>query len=114
MSEDAVDLSTFEIPEVPELPDLHQGMLDEATLATYFADLQEHAEVFDVNAKGAPESYASDSPMDLAAGENLFQSGLVRGLQIRYRFGGVEWWDTLIRAPEGVRLVRIEHNFGGA
>ena len=35
----------------------------------------------------------------------------VRGLQIRYRHDGADWWDTLMVVGVNYRLVRIRHEF---
>ena len=94
-----------------KLPDLHETVLDTETLSAYFDDLASHAEVFDVIAKGAPQQYAGEQALDLAGGRALIESGLTRGLQVRYRFQGAEWWDTMICQADGVRLVRIEQHF---
>lgn len=96
-------------PDV-ELAELHQGVLDDATLDQYFEDLG-LAEVFDVLVKGAPEEYAKEGSFTLDRGKELFLAGVVRGLQIRYRYRDEEWWDTLLRAPGGVRLVRVSHDW---
>ena len=104
-------MSEIPLNDEIDLPDLHQGLLDPETLQVYFEDLARHADVFDVIAKGAPEAYALEKTIDLELGRSLLDAGAVRGLQVRYHFNGGEWWDTLIRVSEGVRLVRIEHHF---
>jgi hypothetical protein len=32
-------------------------------------------------------------------------------VQLRYRYRGRQWWDTLLRTEDGVRIVRIEQPF---
>ncbi|MFP4600232.1 MAG: hypothetical protein ACLFVJ_18400 [Persicimonas sp.] len=93
-----------------DLPDLNHGFIDEATLEQYFADL-EHAEVFGVVVKGAPERYAGDENLEFSTGKKLFEDRQVLGLQIRYLWEDKEWWDTLLRTPEGTKLVRIQHEW---
>ena len=51
--------------------------------------------------------------LTLADARRLLEERAVRGLQIRYRYDGADWWDTLMVLPEGWRLVRIRHEFAG-
>jgi hypothetical protein len=103
---ETIDLEASDV----EFPDMHQGTIDGATLAQYFRDL-EHAQIFDVLIKGAPEKYAEEGPFSLEEGRALFSAGTVRGLQIRYLWNGAEWWDTLMRGAQGVRIVRVQHDW---
>lgn len=89
-----------------EFPDIQQGVLDDETLARYFEDL-EHARVFAVMVKGAPHKYARTRNLELSTGRKLLLDGLAHGLQIRYVWKGDEWWDTLSRTGDEIRLIRI-------
>ena len=91
-----------------ELPDLQEGMLDPATLDALLTDLEAHAEILDVITKGAAEQLADPYRTKLRVAVDALLTGLVRGVQVRYRYQKKEWRDTLIRVPEGVRIVRIE------
>lgn len=93
-----------------KLPELHQAELDADTLESYFRDLDQCADVFAVIPKMGP-GYVSPSAVELASGFELLRSGQVRGLQVRYHYEGVEWWDTLILQGGVVRMTRIEQNF---
>jgi hypothetical protein len=107
MSEtETIDLENADV----DFPEMHQGLLDQATIAQYFEDL-EHAHVYDVLVKGAPKRYAEEGSFDLSRGRELFQSGHVRGLQVRYRWNDADWWDTLMRSAQGVRIVRVQHTW---
>ncbi len=90
------------------LRDFHEAYLDPATLQQLFVDLAGAAEVLAVLAKGAGKDRAHGGTMSLKQGRELFMNQQVRGLQIRYRYEGSEWWDTLMHTPKGVRVVRIE------
>ncbi len=85
------------------LATLTTAVLDEATLAALFADIAALTTVDEVQVKGAATAYAGAA--GLADGQRLLAAG-ARGLQIRYRWNGEAWWDTLIRTPAGIRLVR--------
>lgn len=77
--------------------------LDPATLAALFADLEELTEIDEVLIKGAASSHAGVA--GLAQARLALDNG-ARAIQIRYRWAGKAWLDTLIRTPNGVRLVR--------
>jgi hypothetical protein len=90
------------------LPELQQAALDSATLDALFVDLASCAHVLSVVPKRASRSMVEESPIDLAAACAGLRDGSLRGVQIRYRFEGREWCDTLQRLPDGpFRLVRI-------
>jgi hypothetical protein len=84
---------------------MSDAILDHATLAQLFADIEGAAELIDVRRKGGPEAHASASTLADAA--EALRHG--EAIQLRYRWGGAEWWDTLMATSTGVRLVRIQH-----
>lgn len=95
---------------MPADPMLQDVMLDEATLDRLFTDVAELATLLDVAVKGAPEDMTPPStPRSLADVRAALREGRVFGVQLRYRYAGTEWWDTLMRTASGVRLVRIDH-----
>lgn len=100
-------------PEIP-LPPLQEAVLDEATLDRLFFDIAEAAEVVSVSLKASASARVGDRPRAGRGGDDLAlarralgDDGTALGVQIRYRFGGSEWCDTLLRLPSGVRLVRV-------
>lgn len=103
--------NTTAAAETLNLPDLHQATLDRFTLEQLFSDLEQHAEVSDVIPKFTQRSYVPEGPITLAEARKLIFFHTARGVQIRYRYEGAEWWDTIMAAPEGFRLVRIRHDF---
>lgn len=105
----ATDLPDDDDPAF-EPAELQQADLDPATLAALFDDIATYTQVIGALLKGAPTSYAPDQLVDLPTARTLLQAGTVRGIQLRYRYQGQEWWDTLLRLPTGVRLVRINHS----
>lgn len=86
------------------MPQLQQADLDPATLDALFADLAQCAQIDEVLVKGAADGRAGrlagleQARAALAAG--------ARAVQIRYRWQGATWLDTLMRTPQGVRIVR--------
>lgn len=103
--------NTTETPSTLSLPDLHQATLDRHTLEQLFKDLETHAEVNDVIPKFAQRGYVPEGPITLEEARKLLFFNSARGVQIRYRYEGADWWDTIMSAPEGFRLVRIRHDF---
>lgn len=99
----------------PPLPDLNQALLDEAGLAELLSDIEACTEATEIIPKQAAEGYvAENATLTLADARRMLAARAVRAVQIRYRYDGVDWWDTLMVLPEGYRLVRIRHDFGGA
>lgn len=91
------------------LPALQDAMLDEATVDRLFADVANGAELLEIVLKGgAAQLTPEPNPTSLAAARGALREGRVFGVQLRYRFAGTEWWDTLIATRAGVRLVRID------
>lgn len=92
------------------LPELHQTILDDTTLSALFSDLETFTEVLSVIAKAGP-GYVTPKNISLQEGHELITQDKVRGLQIRYQYAGDEWWDTLIKTPDGIRITRIKPDF---
>jgi hypothetical protein len=104
-------MSDADRPIRPEdLPDLHESLLDEATLDQLFVDLEALAEIIEVQLKGAPQQMTDGRSVALADAHEMLRSGAVRGVQIRYNHQGKQWWDTVMRLPEGFKLIRIQPN----
>lgn len=99
--------------EPTPFPELHQSEVDEATIRQLFADVANHAELIEIIPKHGP-GYVQENPAQptLAQALDLILSRALRGLQLRYRYAGKTWWDTLMPLPGGLfRIVRIEHDF---
>jgi hypothetical protein len=96
--------------EVP-LPDVHEALLDASTERALLTDIEALTELLGVTLKGAPTEMVTERPLSLAEALGAWRAGLARGMQLRYRHDGVEWWDTLLRTPAGTRLVRIAQRF---
>lgn len=97
--------------EVPKLPELHEAILDADTVERLFRDLEMCTEIVEILPRFARNQMVTEQTISLAQARALLLNGQARGLQVRYRYGGAEWWDTLMRVPEGIRIVRIRHEF---
>lgn len=93
-----------------ELPPLQDVVLDDDTVAQLFFDLGQAAELVGVSVKplGGRRAAAAEE-LSLAEAHRALRSRAVAAVQLRYRFADEEWWDTLMPAPAGIRLIRISH-----
>ncbi len=98
---------TDPIPHVP----VHDAILEPATIAQLFFDIGHAAELVGITLKhaGARRAAAASAAPSLDDAHRRFAAREVAAVQLRYRFAGEEWWDTLAHTPAGVRLVRISH-----
>jgi hypothetical protein len=97
--------------ETPKLAELQDAILDAETLERLFRDLELCTKILGVTPRRARNQMVPNVNVTLSDAKVLLASGAISGLQIRYLYEDVEWWDTLIRMQQGVRLVRIRHQF---
>lgn len=96
----------------PPLPPLHEGVVDDAFLVALEQDLLAGTEVIEVLTRGGPTMRGVGGGRDVSGALAALRSGAVRGVQVRYRHGGTEWWDTVTRASPGeYRIVRFEQRW---
>ena len=93
----------------PPMPEMCDATLSAEDVANLFNDLAACTKILAVQEKGAEHSYAAPGPAQLESARNRMLGGDVRGLQIRYVYQSREWTDTLMRLPDGIRLVRCQH-----
>lgn len=97
---------------IPPLPDLHDAILDRATVEQLFRDIELCTGIVEVIPKFGAQSYVPESSsFTLEELRELLLSQKLRGLQIRYQYDGSTWWDTILVVPRGYRIVRIQHDF---
>lgn len=89
------------------LPPLQQTVLDVATTDALFRDLAACADILAVLPKYARRQHCDSEPLTLEQARTRLSAGLLLGVQIRYRYDGQTWCDTLLRRPVGLTLVRI-------
>jgi hypothetical protein len=95
--------------EGPPVPLMVEGFLDPPTLTRLFADLESVTDVMGVREKGGPQEFAGRGDWPLATARDRLLTGTARSIQIRYRFDGHEWTDTIVAAPDGFRVIRCRH-----
>lgn len=93
--------------EVLTIPELHIATLDDATLDQLLFDVAHAATSVEVRLKGGPTALAWGASPSLAEARVTLQRGEASAMQLRYAFRGKTWVDTLMRTPEGIRLVRM-------
>ena len=93
-------------PSDPALPRVQSSVLDAETLVALFEDLERSAEMLSVLVKARPGTLASTQGCSLARARDLLQQRGALGVQLRYRFQGSLWADTLMVQGDEVRLVR--------
>mgnify|MGYP001357911529 CR=1 FL=1 len=97
------------------LPELQQSLLDAETFDQLFRDIIACAEVAEILPKYTAEGYVPEgATLLLEEACAMLKRGELRGLQVRYRYQGADWWDTLMNTPAGLRLVRIRHDFSNS
>ncbi len=93
-------------PEVP-LPDLSEGWLDPDSLGQLILDIESLTEVIEVIVKGAPDQFASDQTIALRQAFAMISTRTIQAMQLRYRWEGELWFDTVMWVPEGLKVVRM-------
>ncbi len=98
----------------PPLPDVFMSVLDREQAERILGDIEHHAELLAVSAKSDPRAHAAEPSADLDLARRFLEGDDARGLQLRYRFAGRIWSDTLLRLPSGkFKLVRMALDGGG-
>lgn len=100
------------IADGPPVPLMVEGLIDAATLRQLFTDLLTAATVTDVREKGDPRGYVLPTELTPELAQDRLLSGLTRAVQVRYRYDGHEWTDTILGMPTGYRVVRCRHDAG--
>lgn len=90
------------------LAELTQADLDEETLQALLRDWQESTQVLEVTVKGGATRRAQSAPQALPELVEQLQMGELRGIQVRYRWNGAEWLDTLLGLDSVVRIIRCK------
>lgn len=101
-----LDLSRMEQAEI-ELPELRETELDADGLRALFRDLVAATEIEGIRCKQAPDQRADAAGISPEEALAWLLEGRVRGVQVRYRYEGESWCDTILATPGGHRVVRV-------
>ena len=96
-------------PDGPPVPLLVEGVIDATTLRQLFADLATAATMLGVQEKSAPTAYTSSTEPAPDTALARLLAGVARAVQVRYRFAGHEWTDTILSVSGGFRVIRCRH-----
>ncbi len=88
--------------------EVQEGLLDERQLEGLFADLAARVTVTGIVTKGGELQRAVADLITLEQAHAWLVARAVHGVQVRYLFDGRAWCDTLLRAGEQVRLIRMD------
>jgi hypothetical protein len=97
--------------QLPTIP-VHAVMLDEQTLGQLVFDVGHAAELIGLVCKAAGARRGQEVALTadaLGRAHHAFTARELVAIQVRYRFGGEEWWDTVTRIDRGIQLIRISH-----
>lgn len=92
------------------LPPMSEIVLDDEQLAALFDDLQRLVRIDRIVIKTGRGRADAAGPQCLDEAHAMLAQRTVRGVQIRYRYDGAAWCDTLMPVAQGIRLVRIRHD----
>ena len=96
----------------PPLPEVRSSTIDLAEVERLLNDIEACAQITEIIPKQSAQGYAPETgTLTLDDARQLLRARTVRGLQIRYRHDGADWWDSLMVVGENFRLVRIRHEF---
>lgn len=92
----------------PPVPLMTEGTIDAAMLRQLAADLAKAADVLFVREKTG--AFAGDATLTVEAGIDRLIGGKCRAIQVRYRYDGFEWTDTIMAIGKTFRVVRCRHD----
>ncbi len=105
VNHDGLDLS--------ELPPMREAILEIQQINALFADIAQLGTDIQLMQRSVASLRATASRAksvdDLAMAKDALLTGRTPRVQIRYRWQGVLWIDTLTHQPDGYRIVRIVH-----
>jgi hypothetical protein len=94
--------------QAPPLAPVWEKLIDRSTLTQLFVELKSHSRILSIRQKGGTQRYAGEEELDLASVYTRLVNGVVHGVQVRYLYDGQEWCDTLLRAHDGWKLLRMK------
>jgi hypothetical protein len=72
-----------------------------------FRDLDAVTEIEGVRCKAARDAHATKAEVSANEALDLLLAGSVRGVQVWYHYDEQRWCDTILRTPQGHRVVRV-------
>lgn len=88
------------------LPEVLQADWPRQQVMTLFAELKAGAEVEHVQVRSCGSQGTTDQKVTLDQAETLFAAGDAQAFQIRYRYDGETWCDTILPQTDGAKVIR--------
>lgn len=89
-------------------PELYEAELDDRAFRRLIQDLDRGADILDILIKREARAMSAMEEGNLRTVADGLRKGRIRSAQIRYRYQGKEWRDTLLqRKGEKIRLIRM-------
>ncbi|MCU0712134.1 MAG: hypothetical protein MUC43_08750 [Pirellula sp.] len=102
--------SSIQFSDGPQMPEMREALLDTANVRELVSDLSQLTRILSVQCKTSARSQTPlNSSISLVQAAERLLSGEVQAVQVKYFFDHYEWTDTLMRLPNGVRMVRCRH-----
>jgi hypothetical protein len=99
--------------DLAQLPPMREAVLSIEQIQTLFDDIEKLASDVQVMQRSAGSRRAGvtggDNAQQLGFAKTALLGGQQQRIQIRYRWQGSQWIDTLASQADGFKLVRIEH-----
>lgn len=96
--------------EGPPVPMMVEGLIDSNLLRRLFVDLQTAATISEVREKNGPLTHSAESAKGVTEVFDRLLAGTARAIQVRYRFDGSDWTDTVFATSTGFRVNRCRHD----
>ncbi len=91
-----------------DLPPIQSEVVDEATLDRLLAELRAKAVILSVTTRATRGQVGAVARATMEEARALLGEGRAVGMQLRYRFEGKHWCDTIQSTPDGFQIVRVE------
>lgn len=88
------------------LPEVLQAVWPRHQVLDFFADLRAGANVDHVQVRSRNADGIEDRKTTLREAEALFTAGDAQAIQVKYRFDGEAWCDTVLPQADGAKVIR--------
>ncbi|MFO0885295.1 MAG: hypothetical protein U0894_14085 [Pirellulales bacterium] len=103
-------LSANQFPDGPRVPEMREALLDAANVRELVGDLSQLTRILSVQCKVNARSQTPQATgVSLEHAAELLLNSEVQAIQVKYYHEQYEWTDTLMRLPQGIRMVRCRH-----
>lgn len=90
------------------IPELLDDVLDDDTCWHLFSDIANFGTDVRITVKGGRRDHGEVVPITVGEAHELLRYNEVLAIQLRYRYQGCLWCDTVMRKGHQYRIVRIQ------